>query len=193
MRCLREVQTISQSPHILPMPSLTRLTTGGVLNPTKNTTNTSHNELLHQEPLQPPLEPRDSTNTRREAIRYEAVAALASRAPRTPASYPHHRSKAPTRAGIAKGPTSLRRWDPQCRWISSESDLRQTQRVIHLMILVTRPEPTVRPPSRIAKPRPGSMAMGWISSTEISVVSPGMTMSVPSGRVMTPVTSVVRK
>ena len=40
------------------MPSLTRLPTGGVLNPTKNTTNTSHNELLHQEPLQPPLEPR---------------------------------------------------------------------------------------------------------------------------------------
>ena len=58
MRCLREVQTISQSPHILPMPSLTRLPTGGVLNPLKNTTNTSHNELLHQDPLQPPLEPR---------------------------------------------------------------------------------------------------------------------------------------
>ena len=138
----------------------------------------------------------DSTNTRREAIRYEAVAALASRAPtHAPpgASYPHHRNKAPTRAGIAKGPTSLRRWDPQCRWISSESDLRQTQRVIHLMILVTRPEPTVRPPSRMAKPRPGSIAIGWISWTEISVVSPGMTMSVPSGRVMTPVTSVVRK
>ena len=53
--------------------------------------------------------------------------------------------------------------------------------------------PTVRPPSRMAKPRPGSMAMGWISCTEISVVSPGMTMSVPSGSVMTPVTSVVRK
>ena len=59
MSCLREVQTISQSPHILPMPSLTRLTTGGVLNPTKNTTNTSHNELLHQEPLQPPPEHRN--------------------------------------------------------------------------------------------------------------------------------------
>ena len=56
MSCLREVQTISKSPDILPMPSLTRLTTGGVLNPLKNTTNTSHNELLHQEPLQPPLE-----------------------------------------------------------------------------------------------------------------------------------------
>ena len=58
MSCLREVQTISQSPNILPMPSLTRLTTGGVLNPLKNTTKIGHNELLHQEPLQPPLEPR---------------------------------------------------------------------------------------------------------------------------------------
>ena len=58
MSCLREVQTISKSPHILPMPSLTRLPTGGVLNPLKNTTNTGHNELLHQDPLQPPLEPR---------------------------------------------------------------------------------------------------------------------------------------
>ena len=94
---------------------------------------------------------------------------------------------------IAKGPASEKRRGLQCRWISSESDLRKSQRLIHLMILVTRPEPTVRPPSRIAKPRPGSMAMGWISCTEISVVSPGMTMSVPSGRVMTPVTSVVRK
>ena len=63
----------------------------------------------------------------------------------------------------------------------------------HLRILVTRPEPTVRPPSRMAKPRPSSMAMGWMSSTVISVVSPGMTISVPSGSVMTPVTSVVRK
>ena len=60
MSCLREVQTISKSPDILPLPSLTRLTTGGVLNPLKNTTNTSHNELLHQDPLQPPLEPRPS-------------------------------------------------------------------------------------------------------------------------------------
>ena len=59
MSSLREVQTISKSTHILPMPSLTRLPTGGVLNPLKNTTNTSHNELLHQEPLQPPPEPRD--------------------------------------------------------------------------------------------------------------------------------------
>ena len=37
------------------------------------------------------------------------------------------------------------------------------------------------------------MAMGWMSSTVISVLSPGMTISVPEGRVTTPVTSVVRK
>ena len=79
-----------------------------------------------------------------------------------------HALRAPTmpRIGLseppitAKGPASNKRRGPQCRWISSESYLSRTQRVIHLMILVTRPEPTVRPPSRIAKPRPGSMAMG---------------------------------
>ena len=70
---------------------------------------------------------------------------------------------------------------------------RALARSDHLMILVTRPEPTVRPPSRMAKPRPSSMAIGWMSSTVISVLSPGMTISVPSGSVMTPVTSVVRK
>ena len=64
---------------------------------------------------------------------------------------------------------------------------------IYLTIFVTVPAPTVRPPSRMAKPRPSSMAIGWMSSTVMSVVSPGMTISVPSGSVMTPVTSVVRK
>ncbi len=63
----------------------------------------------------------------------------------------------------------------------------------HLVILVTRPAPTVRPPSRIAKRRPSSIAIGWISLTDISVLSPGMTISVPSGSSTTPVTSVVRK
>ncbi|MDT7788352.1 MAG: hypothetical protein QOF58_6771 [Pseudonocardiales bacterium] len=63
----------------------------------------------------------------------------------------------------------------------------------HLRILVTEPAPTVRPPSRIAKRRPSSMAIGWISLTVMPVVSPGMTISVPSGSVTTPVTSVVRK
>ena len=60
-------------------------------------------------------------------------------------------------------------------------------------IFVTTPEPTVWPPSRIAKRRPSSMATGVMSSTFISTLSPGMHISVPSGNVITPVTSVVRK
>ena len=63
----------------------------------------------------------------------------------------------------------------------------------YFSILETTPEPTVWPPSRIAKRRPSSMATGVISSTCISTLSPGMHISVPSGRVMMPVTSVVRK
>ena len=37
------------------------------------------------------------------------------------------------------------------------------------------------------------MAMGLPSSTVMTVLSPGMTISVPSGSAMEPVTSVVRK
>ena len=77
--------------------------------------------------------------------------------------------------------------------LSAHSGERSASEVDHLVILVTRPAPTVRPPSRIAKRRPSSMAIGWISSTIMSVLSPGMTISRPSGRVTTPVTSVVRK
>ena len=61
------------------------------------------------------------------------------------------------------------------------------------MILETTPAPTVRPPSRMAKRRPSSIAIGAISSTENFRLSPGITISVPSGRVTVPVTSVVRK
>ena len=61
------------------------------------------------------------------------------------------------------------------------------------MIVATRPDPTVRPPSRIANVRPCSIAIGWISSIVISTLSPGMHISVPSGRLQTPVTSVVLK
>src|SRR5262249_41808792 len=63
----------------------------------------------------------------------------------------------------------------------------------YLMILITPPAPTVRPPSPMAKRRPSSMAMGLPSSTVMLMLSPGITISVPSGRVMVPVTSVVRK
>ena len=63
----------------------------------------------------------------------------------------------------------------------------------YLVIFATTPEPTVRPPSRIAKRRPSSMAIGAISLTPIVTLSPGITISVPSGRMTSPVTSVVRK
>ena len=61
------------------------------------------------------------------------------------------------------------------------------------MIVATRPDPTVRPPSRIANVRPCSIATGWISSIVISMLSPGMHISVPAGNSQTPVTSVVLK
>jgi hypothetical protein len=57
----------------------------------------------------------------------------------------------------------------------------------------TTPAPTVRPPSRIAKRSSLSIAIGVISSIVIVTLSPGMTISTPSGRSTTPVTSVVLK
>ena len=55
------------------------------------------------------------------------------------------------------------------------------------------PAPTVRPPSRMANRNPFSIAMGVINSTSIVTLSPGITISTPSGKLATPVTSVVRK
>ncbi len=65
--------------------------------------------------------------------------------------------------------------------------------VNYSIIFATTPAPTVRPPSRIAKRRPSSIAIGAISSTTICTLSPGITISVPSGSSTAPVTSVVRK
>ena len=61
------------------------------------------------------------------------------------------------------------------------------------MMVLTMPEPTVWPPSRIAKRRPSSMAIGWMRSPSMVMWSPGMAISVPSGSLTVPVTSVVRK
>ena len=61
------------------------------------------------------------------------------------------------------------------------------------MIVTTTPAPTVLPPSRMAKRCFSSIAIGVISSTSIVALSPGMIISVPSGSVQWPVTSVVRK
>ncbi len=61
------------------------------------------------------------------------------------------------------------------------------------MIEATTPAPTVRPPSRMAKRSFSSMAIGVMSSTSQVTLSPGITISVPSGSLTMPVTSVVRK
>src|SRR5262245_13480412 len=65
--------------------------------------------------------------------------------------------------------------------------------ILYSMIDATTPAPTVRPPSRMAKRSFSSMAIGTISSTVMAMLSPGITISVPSGSCTTPVTSVVRK
>src|SRR3954454_19053830 len=70
--------------------------------------------------------------------------------------------------------------------------LNSTVRVYYSVIEVTTPAPTVRPPSRMAKRNPSSMATGVISSTPIWILSPGITISTPSGSSIEPVTSVVR-
>ena len=72
-------------------------------------------------------------------------------------------------------------------------DNKSILRLYYSMIVATRPDPTVRPPSRIAKVRPCSIATGWISSIVISTLSPGIHISVPAGNSQTPVTSVVLK
>ena len=72
-------------------------------------------------------------------------------------------------------------------------DNKSIFRLYYSMIVATRPDPTVRPPSRIAKRRPCSIATLWISSIVISTLSPGMHISVPAGSSQTPVTSVVLK
>src|SRR2546428_14145115 len=58
---------------------------------------------------------------------------------------------------------------------------------------VTMPEPTVLPPSRIAKRSPWSIAIGEIRSAVIVTLSPGITISTPARRATPPLTSVVRK
>jgi hypothetical protein len=95
-----------------------------------------------------------------------------------------------TYPGHAEGPAASRDAAGPLRCPGGQQTDQNTN---YLMILVTWPAPTVRPPSRMANFRPSSMAIGWISATVMAVLSPGMTISVPSGRVTTPVTSVVRK
>jgi len=62
----------------------------------------------------------------------------------------------------------------------------------YAMILVMTPAPTVRPPSRMANLEPCSRATGMINVTSRLTLSPGMTISTPSGSLISPVTSMVR-
>ena len=63
----------------------------------------------------------------------------------------------------------------------------------YLIIFDTTPAPTVLPPSLIANLRPSSIAIGAIRETVIFILSPGITISTPSGSSQAPVTSVVLK
>ncbi len=58
---------------------------------------------------------------------------------------------------------------------------------------VTTPAPTVLPPSLTANLNSFSIAIGAINSISIVTLSPGITISTPSGNFATPVTSVVLK
>ena len=60
-------------------------------------------------------------------------------------------------------------------------------------IFVTTPEPTVLPPSRIAKRTFSTIAIGLPSVTCMLTLSPGMHISAPPRRDDSPVTSVVLK
>ena len=74
----------------------------------------------------------------------------------------------------------------------TRTEPREPKNEFYAMILVTTPAPTVLPPSRIAKRIPCSMATGVTSLTLRVTVSPGITISFPSGSMTSPVTSVVR-
>src|SRR5215213_2006722 len=105
------------------------------------------------------------------------------------------------RAGAARGVHDLVRrriQDAVVERLQANADLlvdhdRLSLRRSYFRISVTVPAPTVRPPSRMAKRTPFSIAIGAISSISRFTLSPGITISTPSGRLATPVTSVVRK
>jgi len=73
------------------------------------------------------------------------------------------------------------------------NDLSHGRLLAYSMISATAPAPTVWPPSRIANRNPFSSATGVISVISHDMLSPGITISTPSGSFTSPVTSVVLK
>lgn len=65
--------------------------------------------------------------------------------------------------------------------------------ITYSIIFEITPAPTVLPPSRIAKRNSSSIAIGIINSADILTLSPGITISAPPSKFITPVTSVVLK
>jgi hypothetical protein len=106
--------------------------------------------------------------------------------PSVPASIPKQRQLQAWRAGLRAASCGGSRSSTRCSCSCSCS-------WPYSLMLATMPAPTVLPPSRMAKRSFSSMAIGTISSTSTVTLSPGITISVPSGSVTTPVTSVVRK
>jgi hypothetical protein len=82
--------------------------------------------------------------------------------------------------------------NPMIICFEADADLLFGHNKSYSRILVITPAPTVRPPSRIANFEPCSNATGTINCTSRFTLSPGITISTPSGNVMFPVTSIVR-
>src|SRR5207244_8865296 len=116
---------------------------------------------------------------------------------REPQTGPHHGDEVAhaslPRGIVARTLPERQREDSLIRGHDAGVILPTRQGRDYATILATTPEPTVRPPSRMVKRRPWSMAIGVISSMSSSALSPGMIISTPSFSLMIPVTSVVRK
>ena len=108
--------------------------------------------------------------------------------PYTVRRQPSSETRLRRRARLARKPSAIKNFSDPSRGLEKSLVFRP-----YSTIDATTPAPTVRPPSRIAKRRPSSIAIGAIKVTSIEMLSPGITISTPSGRTTEPVTSVVRK
>lgn len=81
-----------------------------------------------------------------------------------------------------------------CRIISSSAlTTSKLNNHSHSITSLITPAPTVLPPSRIANLNSCCIAIGIINSPSMLTLSPGITISTPSGSFTDPVTSVVLK
>ena len=91
---------------------------------------------------------------------------------------------------------SLRFWRPALYQLSYAPIFKArfiTKISLYSVIFATTPAPTVLPPSLIANLSPSSIAIGLRRFISSLILSPGITISVPLGSAIVPVTSVVLK